>query len=74
MKCPTCGKWTIVLDTRPSPIRNVRRRRQCANEHTFTTEETVVPSEVLEQERLERLAKARTKRLESVRARKPTRS
>lgn len=71
MKCPVCNKWTIVLDTRPSPVRNVRRRRQCANEHTFTTEETVVPPEVLEQERLERLAKARTKRLESIRARKP---
>lgn len=32
MKCPQCGAWTDVLETR-SP----RRRRECANGHRFTT-------------------------------------
>lgn len=70
MKCPTCGTWTIVLETRISPTRNVRRRRLCANEHNYTTEEVVVPREVLEQERQARLKAAREKRMESIRARK----
>jgi transcriptional regulator NrdR family protein len=32
VKCPQCGAWTDVLETR-SP----RRRRECANGHRFTT-------------------------------------
>jgi len=43
MKCPVCGTWTIVLETR-----NGRRRRECANLHRFVTLESVVkigPSE-----------------------------
>jgi transcriptional regulator NrdR family protein len=44
MKCPECGVWSIVKETRGS-----RRRRECANEHRFTTEEVVVPEEVLKQ-------------------------
>lgn len=42
MKCPVCGTWTIVKETRTS-IGNTRRRRlECANEHRFTTLETIV--------------------------------
>ena len=34
MKCPECGRLTVVLETRGS-----RRRRACAKGHRFTTEE-----------------------------------
>ena len=37
MKCPVCGTWTIVLETR-----NGRRRRECGNLHRFVTQENVV--------------------------------
>jgi transcriptional regulator NrdR family protein len=37
MKCRTCGAWSRVLDTR-----GVTRRRECANEHRWTTEEIEV--------------------------------
>lgn len=37
MKCPHCGAWSAVLDTRAT-----RRRRECANGHRFSTVETVV--------------------------------
>lgn len=44
MKCPTCGTWTEVLETRKREKGAVlRRRRQCANGcPTFTTVERVV--------------------------------
>lgn len=38
MKCPHCGAWTRVLSTR----QGTERRRECANEHRFTTTEQVV--------------------------------
>jgi transcriptional regulator NrdR family protein len=44
MKCPECGAWSTVKETRGN-----RRRRECANEHRFTTEEVVIPEEVLKQ-------------------------
>jgi hypothetical protein len=37
MKCPVCGTWTVVKETRGE-----RRRRECANLHKFTTQESVV--------------------------------
>ena len=37
MKCPHCGVWTTVLETR-----GVRRRRECGNGHRFTTQEIEV--------------------------------
>ena len=37
MMCPVCGAQTIVVDTR-----GTRRRRECFNEHRFSTEEVVV--------------------------------
>lgn len=36
MKCPTCGAWSTVLETR-----DTRRRRECANKHRFPTVEVV---------------------------------
>jgi transcriptional regulator NrdR family protein len=39
MKCPECGAWTEVRETR-----GPRRRRECANGHRFSTEEVVIKS------------------------------
>ncbi len=36
MNCPTCNKGTEVIDSRLIP-NGVRRRRQCLNDHRFTT-------------------------------------
>jgi len=42
MKCPECGAWTSVKETRTRKIENiVVRRYECANLHRFTTEEIV---------------------------------
>jgi transcriptional regulator NrdR family protein len=44
MKCPVCGTYTEVIDSRLRGD-NIRRRRYvCANEHRFTTNEIVIPS------------------------------
>ena len=40
MKCPTCAAWTSVEQTKNLGD-FVERRRRCANNHTFTTEERV---------------------------------
>lgn len=45
MKCHICGAWTIVKETRESPIVGIRRRRECGNGHLFTTIE-VLPAVV----------------------------
>ena len=37
MKCPVCGAWSEVLDTREGRNESVRRRRQCGNGHRFVT-------------------------------------
>lgn len=37
MKCPTCGAWSSVLDTRTGPHESLRRRRECGNGHRFAT-------------------------------------
>ncbi len=42
MKCPICNAWTTVEQTKNLGD-FVERRRRCANNHTFTTEERVVP-------------------------------
>jgi len=44
MKCPECGTWTIVKETRVSTGNTRRRRLECANEHRFTTLETIIVS------------------------------
>jgi len=42
MKCPECGAWTSVLETRTRSTGVVWRRYVCANEHRFSTLEQVV--------------------------------
>ena len=42
MKCPECGAWTVVKDTRSDQNNTRRRRIECANMHRFTTLETVI--------------------------------
>lgn len=37
MKCPICGAWSEVRDTREGQNESIRRRRQCANGHRFST-------------------------------------
>jgi len=49
MKCPTCGAWTIIKRNKESPIFGYTRRRECANEHRFTTQERVVPEDAIKQ-------------------------
>lgn len=39
MKCPLCGAWSVVRETREADGK-VRRRRECGNEHRFWTLET----------------------------------
>lgn len=42
MRCPECGTWTIVKETRISTGNTRRRRLECANMHRFSTMETIV--------------------------------
>jgi transcriptional regulator NrdR family protein len=41
MKCPVCGTWTLVKETRQRAENAKYRRYECANEHRFTTLEKV---------------------------------
>lgn len=51
MKCPQCGAWTTVLETRQNKTNaTVRRRYECGNLHRFRTEEVVVVDDVKERE------------------------
>jgi hypothetical protein len=61
MKCPTCGTWTLVKETR-----GIRRRRECANEHRFTTEEIVIPEEVIKERQAENFKAHNRKRMVAV--------
>jgi len=70
MKCPECGAWTLVKQTTTSPTFGYTRRRECANEHRFTTQEVIVPQEAIDEERRNHL-ESNQKRLESVRASRP---
>jgi transcriptional regulator NrdR family protein len=47
MKCPECGTWTIVKETRISTGNSRRRRLECANMHRFSTLETIVDRKTL---------------------------
>jgi transcriptional regulator NrdR family protein len=70
MKCPTCGAWTLVKQTKNSPTFGHTRRRECANEHRFTTQEVIVPQEAIDAERRNHYERMQ-KQLESVRAGRP---
>ena len=72
MKCPECGAWSLVKETRQSPTFGQTRRRECANEHRFTTQELVIPQEAIDYERRTHLENIK-KRLESIQTRKPKR-
>jgi transcriptional regulator NrdR family protein len=61
MKCPTCGTWTLVKETR-----GIRRRRECANEHRFTTEEIVIPEETIKERQAENFKAHNRKRMVAV--------
>ncbi len=41
MKCPVCGTWTLVKETRQRLDNAKYRRYECANMHRFTTLETL---------------------------------
>lgn len=46
MKCPECNAWATVLETRERSDGTIYRRYQCANNHRFSTRETVLPESV----------------------------
>jgi transcriptional regulator NrdR family protein len=47
MKCPICGAWTSVLETRTRKRDGVVvRRYECGNEHRFTTNERVLMNDI----------------------------
>jgi len=41
MKCPVCGVWTEIKETRKKDDNTKLRRYKCGNEHTFRTVETI---------------------------------
>jgi transcriptional regulator NrdR family protein len=41
MKCPTCGTYVRVLETRDKPNNQTYRRYECANMHRFSTIESL---------------------------------
>jgi hypothetical protein len=43
MKCPVCGTFTEVIDSRMRSDGTRRRRYLCANMHRFTTLELILP-------------------------------
>jgi transcriptional regulator NrdR family protein len=43
MKCPVCGTYTEVIDSRMRVDGTRRRRYLCANMHRFTTLELILP-------------------------------
>jgi transcriptional regulator NrdR family protein len=67
MKCPICNAWSTVKTTRESPTFGHTRRRECGNEHRFTTKEVFIPQEAIDEERRTHI-KNMQERLESVRA------
>jgi len=44
MKCPECGAWTLVKDSRMITDTCRRRKIKCGNLHQFFTLETIVVS------------------------------
>ena len=43
MKCPECGVWSEVVESRrPKTDNYLYRRRECANGHRFATHEVIV--------------------------------
>lgn len=61
MKCPECGAWSLVLNTRNSPTYGHTRRRECGNKHRFTTAEQVIADEKIAEDKRERIKGNRDK-------------
>ena len=66
MKCPECGAWSIIKETRTSPTFGYIRRRECGNKHRFTTQELIVAQVAIDADRRAH-GEANYKRLESFR-------
>jgi transcriptional regulator NrdR family protein len=41
MKCPQCGVWSVVLETRTREDNTRRRTLECGNLHKFNTVERI---------------------------------
>ena len=41
MKCPQCGAWSVVLETRTREDNTRRRTLECVNLHKFNTVERI---------------------------------
>jgi len=61
MKCPECGAWSVILETRDTSVR-YRRRRECGNNHKFTTEEVALSEDQLKEEQKNRAREVRKNR------------
>lgn len=76
MKCPECGAWSLIKSTRESDSLGYTRRRECANYHRFTTQEIIVPEEVIKEKQrqaaLTNIAKGRDKRMAVHKSRRKT--
>ena len=57
MKCPICGAWTLVKDTRKREGNTTVRRYECGNLHTFKTTEQI--TQILDATHMEQLKLAR---------------
>lgn len=47
MKCPRCGAWALIKETRAKEDNTMRRRYECGNLHRFTTIEYVKPDSIV---------------------------
>jgi quinol monooxygenase YgiN len=66
---PSMRFMVISKTNKKSPTFGYVRRRECANEHRFTTKEVFIPQEAIDEERRNHLEDMR-ERLESIRARR----
>ncbi len=63
MKCPICGAWSEVLETRAHADHVTRRQRECANKHRFVTMEVTKGAYSHARVSLERRASAPGRRI-----------
>lgn len=66
MKCPRCGVWVRVLETRMDADGAKRRRYECANLHRFSTKETIVPGRLSNEEKGKAIAQMLAKTVGSM--------
>ena len=63
MKCPFCEAWTTIKESRESPIFGYTRRRECGNQHRFTTKERVVSDDAIKEYKRLSILKASKKKV-----------